>query len=349
MQQPHIWRLIYQILSYPPFNTILKWLDENIFFINDSVVERHLNSIKPDLLIFPGSAMDAYSHIVSRTATKSKIPSVMMISHWDFFSKKSMMRFSPSKIYVWGEDMKKMALLDRSINKNSIKVVGAPNLDKYRYLAGDNRLIARSRFGIPLSTKILLFAGTSVPYDEVSVLQRINSFLKSNYIHDIYIIYRPHPRGWVRKTKATVLPADMQFVKIDQLESKNSVSQDHYIKLLSAVDGIISPFSTMILEGALCGKNVLCISFADSVNKFDFSITNSTDHLQSIRNKSWSTICDRSENFEEQFAKFIMKIGVNDGRPVPDLDIKNIIYYDDIRYSERLLLRIKQDFFYNSF
>jgi hypothetical protein len=342
MQQPPVWRLVYKILSSPPFSIVIKWLDENAFFVNDPVVEKHFKLTQPQLLIFPGSAMDAYSHIVARTATKCKIPSVMLISHWDFFSKKSAMRFSPTKIYVWGEDMKKMALLDKATNKNSIEVVGSPNLDKYRYLVTQDHSIFRSMLGIPLSAKILLFAGTSVPYDEVYVLQRINLYLERNNIHDTYIIYRPHPRGWVRKSKATAEPSIMKFVKIDQPESKNPTTQDHYIKLLSAVDGIVSPFSTMILEGALCGKNVLCISFADSINEFDFSITNTTDHLQKIKNKSWSTVCDRSENFEEDLANFMKKI---DKRKLTELDIKDIIYYDEMPYSERLHLRIKKDFF----
>ena len=57
MQQPPVWRLIYQILSYPGLNNILKWLDENIFFRNDCIIESYLKSINPQLLIFPGSAL----------------------------------------------------------------------------------------------------------------------------------------------------------------------------------------------------------------------------------------------------------------------------------------------------
>ena len=142
MQLPPVWRLVYKILSFPPFNKVIKWLDESVFFFDDPLIEKYLKSTQPQLLIFPGSAMDSYSHIVARTANKCKIPSLMLISHWDFFSKKSVMRFAPTKIYVWGEDMKKMALLDRATNKNSIEVVGSPNLDKYRYLvAQDDSII----------------------------------------------------------------------------------------------------------------------------------------------------------------------------------------------------------------
>jgi len=343
MQQTPIWRSIYQILSYRPLNKIIKYFDKNIIFNGDSIIESYLKSIHPQLVLYPGSAMDSYSHIVSRTAEKSNIPTVMVISHWDFFSKKSILRFNPSKIYVWGEDMKKSALLDQNINKNLIEIVGSPNLDKYKHWTFYDRSLALSSFGIPTNTKVILFAGTSVPYDEVSVLQRINSYLEENHIQNILIIYRPHPRGWVRKTSATVSPANMKFVKIDTPKSINFSSQDHYINLLSAVDGIVSPFSTMILEGALCGKQVLCISFADTVNEFDFSITNISDHLENIKIQSWATVCDKSENLEKFFSQYLVKIDTI--KDQENIDIKNIIHYDHRPYSKRLSSFISKDFF----
>ncbi len=345
MQQPPVWRFIYQILSYPPFNNILKWLDENIFFRNDFIVESYLKSINPQLLIFPGSALDSYSHIVARTASKCKIPSLMIIAHWDFFSKKSVLRFSPEKIYVWGEDMRKMALFDKSLNANIIEVLGSPNLDKYKHLAVHDSPINSLDFGIPSFARIILFAGTSVPYDEVSILQRINTYLEKNNIQNIYIIYRPHPRGWLRKSNATENPANMKFVKIDIPKSTNEASHDHYIKLLSIVDGMISPFSTMILEGALCNKLVLCMNFSDSINEFDFSILKTTDHLQCVKNKPWITICEKSEDLEEQLVIFLSKLDSIKSSAKVSFDIKDIVYYDDHPYSVRLHSRIQKDFF----
>lgn len=343
-QQDRFWRTIYHILSCPLFASIVKWCDENIFFSHDSVVNSCLREIKPDILIFPGSAMDAYSHIVSRTAIKNNIPTAMVISHWDFFSKKSIMRFDPTKIYVWGEDMKNMALLDKTLSEKLLEIVGSPTLDRYRLGACNDRPRALSSFGVPLSAKAILFAGTSVPYDELDVLQRLNLYIENNAINDIYIIYRPHPRAWPRKTKAIIDPKNMRFVRVDQPEYGNSASEDHYLSLLSAIDGIVSPYSTMILEGALCGKKILCIGFSDSVNEFDFSITNTTEHLQSLKSKSWVTICERSENLEREFARLIDELRAPNNLQEINRGIQQIVYYDERPYSDRLLSRLNADF-----
>jgi hypothetical protein len=344
MQQRLIWRKIYWIASSPTFAWLVKWLDEEVIFPKDKAIEQYLQHTQPQLVIFPGSAMDTYSHIVARTAKNNNIPTAMIITHWDFFSKKSTLRFSPNKIYVWGEDMRQMALVDSTLDADLVKVIGSPNLDRYRLGAAYDQQLARSSFGISSSSKVILFAGTSVPYDEVAVLQRLNYALEKAGNNDVTIIYRPHPRGWKRESAATMDPCDMQFVIIDQPEYRTSASPEHYLKLLSAIDGIVSPFSTMILEGALCGKPSLCISFSDEINEFDFSITNTTDHLQNVKNNSWSTVCDKSENLEDLFNAFLGTLGhVNENDDIK-LGVKNIVYYDEDSYANRLLRRVVEDF-----
>jgi hypothetical protein len=136
----------------------------------------------------------------------------------------------------------------------------------------------------------------------------------------------------------------MKFVKVDQSESGNSASQDHYLKLLSAVDGVVSPFSTMILEGALCGKKILCFSFSDTVNQFDFSITNTNEHLQTLMGKSWVEVCDKSKNLEEKFANFIASLDADNDSEEIKASVKEIVYYEEHSYSDRLLARMKSDF-----
>lgn len=240
--------------------------------------------------------------------------------------------------------MRQMALVDSTLDADLVKVVGSPNLDRYRLGAAYNQQLARSSFGISSSSKVILFAGTSVPYDEVAVLQRLNYALEKAGNDDVTIIYRPHPRGWKRESAANMDPCDMQFVIIDQPEYRTSASPEHYLKLLSAIDGIVSPFSTMILEGALCGKPSLCISFSDEINEFDFSITNTTDHLQNVKNNSWSTVCDKSENLEDLFNAFLGTLGhVNESDDIK-LGVKNIVYYDEDSYANRLLRRVVEDF-----
>ena len=75
--------------------------------------------------------MDTYSHLVLRSAGHLGIPSAMLVSHWDYFSKKGMLRVSPDSIYVWGEDMRRSAIEHNGLDPGTIAVVGAPQFEKY--------------------------------------------------------------------------------------------------------------------------------------------------------------------------------------------------------------------------
>lgn len=344
LRQTIFMRIAYKILSFPPLYSFFKWVDENIIFKKDKLIYKTLKSLKPDLIIYPGSALDTYSHIVARTAQTLGIPTLMIVVHWDFFSKKSLLRFSPNKVYLWGRDMRRMALKNKDLNSDIFKEVGVPQFDRYREHYSFSKNTFRKSFGIPFKSKIILFAGTSVAYDEVAILERLNLTIKKFNIKNVIIIYRPHPRGWNRKSRSTIRPSRMEFVKIDSYKKLAQTSSDHYFHLLNNIDGIISPFSTMVLEAALCGKPCMCISFSDQLNKFDFAQTNDAEHLLTVRNSFWATICDKSEDLESLFLGFISSLDLVKSTKIKAA-VKEIVYYDKTPYSERLLKRINKDFF----
>ncbi len=344
MQQRAIYKFFYQVYAHPFLAWIIQLLDTKLFFRADQNVLRLLEKINPSLVIAPGSALDSYSHLFFRSAQKRCIPTLMLVSHWDFFSKKGLFRIAPDKIYVWGEDMKRMALADKTIKPTRIKILGAPQFQKYTVDTSERRGEARTKYGLNNTQKVILFAGTSTPYDELSVLKRLNMVLTEKKYSGTKIIYRPHPRAWKRNYAEEVNLDALANIVLDMTEDISSSSNEHFQNLMAAIDGIVSPFSTMILEAALCGKPALCVSFADEVNQWDFSEANNTEHIKMLKGRSWLDVCRKSADLETSFERFLEKL--NDTSLTSDVleDIKMTVYSDSLSYPDRLHAHIKADF-----
>ena len=335
---------LYSLLSQPGFAWLNFFLDSKVFFKYDSNIKKHLEQLSPDLVITPGSAIDSYSHLVLRTAKKINIPTLMIVSHWDFFSKKGLLRINPDKVYVWGDDMKSLALTNKSTLTNTIKVVGSPKFDKYINNEKQDRKKNKRKHNLPEDAKVLLFAGTATPFDEISVIKRIHTVLKEYENTNIYILYRPHPRAWSRKQAGEININTLEKVIIDDINKPSASSSGHFQELMSVISGVISPFSTMILEAALCSKPAFCVSFSDEVNNWDFAEAQNTEHIKVLKGRRWLSVCNNSADLESDFIKFLDKLNENNLKQVIEEDIKKTIYYNSTTYSKRLRERIRQDY-----
>jgi hypothetical protein len=141
----------------------------------------------------------------------------------------------------------------------------------------------------------------------------------------------------------------MEHVLPDKpLPGMTMVSKIHYSNLLASIDGIISPFSTMILEGALCGKPSFCVAFSDEVNKWDFAEVHNAEHIKKIANRCWIDVCKSSIELEMKFGLFLNKLGRSQAVESILNDIKSTIFVDEEPYSDRLCRCINEDFLYSN-
>ena len=343
LKLPRSHRTIYRLFARTHLAWLILWLDRNLFFRRDYNIDNYLSKIRPSLLIAPATALDSYSHMVLRSARHMKIPTLMIASHWDFFSKKGLLRLKSDQVYVWGEDMKIMAQSDKTVCKDSIRIVGAPHFDKYIGKQNFNRGLARSQFGLRLESKVLLFAGASLPYDELTIIKILNNMIES-HSNDIYIIYRPHPKAWKRQQKEHVDITTLKKVVFDAVGHEGYATEKHYQNLMAAIDGIISPFSTMVLEAALCGKPAFCLGFADGINDWNFSEVNSSEHIKLLKGRHWLTVCINKEQLESHFESFLVNLNAGPFSQEVRKEVKQTVYYDDEPYADRLYRCIKQDF-----
>lgn len=147
--------------------------------------------------------------------------------------------------------------------------------DDGRRVAGAAREMFLRRHGIHPDRRVLLFAGSTVTYweDEPRLLRALSAAIAEERLTNCVIWYRMHPRRPLREVpNVSRLPhvvVDDQAVR----QKRHGVSGyalrrealGHARDLLHAVDGVVTAFSTMIVEAALLGKPSLVVGFGMDV------------------------------------------------------------------------------------
>jgi hypothetical protein len=338
-------RRLYNLLSHRLPSRLLSALDRKLFFVQDRGFTEFLRRQRAQLVIAPASAMDTYSHLVLRSAAYLGIPSAMLVSHWDYFSKKGLLRVIPDKIYVWGDDMRHSAIQHNGLDPRQISVVGAPQFEKYLQPMDGRRDAARGRLGIDASTRLVLFPGTSAPFDELSVIALLDKAITNNAaVRHVRILYRPHPRAWDRRSATDIDPRALANVTIDDPARAGGTTEEHYLDLMAAIDGVVSPFSTMTLEAAVCGKPSLCIGFSDGVNAWDFREATNTEHIRSVEGKRWLKVCTDRSLLGSAFADFVVALEEPDLGQRIRHEAQSTVFYNANSYAKRLADQIQADF-----
>lgn len=332
-------RRAHQIFALPFLSFTLEKIDR-FLFKKDVVVLNHLSRICPDLLIVPGVAIDNFSHIFLRTANYSSIPTLMVVTHWDYFTKKGLLRTVPNKLFVWGEDMKESVLRNEIIDPSDVQIVGVPHFEKYmRKLPA--KKIARKNLGLDLRRRWFFFPGAGLPFDEIYVIERLVKFFEKENMEFFGLIYRPHPKAWSRLTKSSVEALTSSPNVFIDLSSDNS--DQHFRNLLGASEAIISPFSTMILEGGITGLPSFCLGFSDEINSWDWSQVNDFEHLKPLNGREWIVVCKKSKDLEVMFSLFLKKIEKNVKLAVKK-NVSKTVYFDEISYSKRFANAVESIF-----
>jgi hypothetical protein len=112
--------------------------------------------------------------------------------------------------------------------------------------------------------------------------------------YNVNLIYKPHPRAWNRKSKVTYPYKHTKFF-----------DGTDYDQLLLLADGLITPFSSMILEFALIGKPSLAIFINDNINDWKFSEMNNEEHIKMLIEHNWLNVCKENDKLEGLFEKFL--------------------------------------------
>ena len=253
--------IIYQLINY-----IFKLK----LGIHKDIIEL-LEKEKPDLLIHPSFLNGYYINEIFRAAPRYKIPLIVLVNSWDNCCCKAFCTGYPDKLVVWGEQAKQHAKLYLNMPEEKIECFGAAQFEIYKTPPKESRKELADFFKVSPDKKILLYAGVSNSENETTFLKLLDEGIRNSTLEDCHVIYRPHPwRGSLVNKEKDFLSLKWDHISIDptmedfyQDALKNPTGRmypaDYEIsnKLLTLVDGVISPLSTMLVEALIKGKPVL--------------------------------------------------------------------------------------------
>lgn len=287
-----------------------------------------------DEIIFIGSPKDLNFDDLMTIAKKKNIKTKLIFTNWDNATTKPY-KIKPDKVYCWG---KETSLLSKKIHGISSESIGSIrfenhlyNKKKYKNLTKD---IIKKRLNLSLNSNYILFAGVTFPFSELKSLKILNQVIKNKKLN-AKILYKPHPYGRVKILQKNI----DQLENITYLNDSGENNFDEYYFLLNSIEGVISPYSTLVLEGIFFNKPALCLAYNDENFKtFNWEMNSKYQpHLQILRKYKFPYWCYNSAELEKTFLTFFKNLRKDQNNSyVHNEIIKRSIYFDNTKYIVRL-------------
>jgi hypothetical protein len=353
-QLPASRRYIMDVLTLPGIAETFISVNEALLKTS-AVVDDVLNKIEPDLAIIPCAFNDAHSLDVLKSAKQKKIQTLMLMFNWDNVCTKGVLPFLPDYMSVWGPQTFKHAVDIQKMPANRIKVLGAPQFEVYRQPLSMSSADLRRLNGIPEGKKVILFTGMSRLTDEIGLLERLDNAVENGELPGAHIHYRPHPWKVTYPNEKNFFDCSFRHTTMDiQLKDhyvsvlkdvqyrksqRNNFVPDYsyYPSLFAAVDGVISPGTTMGIEAMVMGKPVLVRGFDDegegaNPDRFIYKY----DHYD-CWDKMPSVVVCRDRNDIVKDTRELLKLA-NDPKVSSSLkeEVKYIVDLDEHTFADRL-------------
>jgi len=258
-------------LGLPLIRSIDKKIALRKLFKNRNLaLENLIDKEMPDVIIHPCVLDGVFLNDLVELSNRRNIESVVIMNSWDNPSSKMSMFGNPDWMLVWGEQTNRHAIDFAGMKPERTLSFGVAQFEVYR----DKPRIDRKAFlelnGMPEGRPILLYAGSSKGTAEFKHLQLLENAIEKGDLPECNILYRPHPWGSGGAGGEKLLLHQWKYVYIESTmrgylqkvssgyKGKNLSDYKNTHDVLSHIDALISPLSTIILEGALHGKPVMC-------------------------------------------------------------------------------------------
>lgn len=225
---------------------------------------------QPDVLLHPSVLDGVFINDLVQASTSRKLPLVVMMNSWDNPSTKRAVIGLPDWLLVWGPQTKAHALRFMAMPSDRVIEFGAAQFDVYRQPPRLDGPAFRALHDIDPAARILLYAGSSKDTDEFAHLRRLDDAIEGGALGRLAVVYRPHPWGDGGKGGGRIIDHPWRHVRIEATmrgylegvkQGRRGITLPDYRDthdVLSNVDALVSPLSTILLEAALHGKPALC-------------------------------------------------------------------------------------------
>ncbi len=335
-----------RIISYPLFIKIYNFILLRVLGQNKEI-QKILKKHKPSIIIYPTVLSGPFVCELPREAKKLNIKSIFCMNSWDNPMSKAIPNFFPDYLIVWGNDSKQQSVDLLKVPEERIKCFGAAQFEIYKQKSLLTRTELKNKFQVPYSKKYILYAGVGESYRETKYLKLLEEAINSKILENCHIIYRPHPwRGKLQEEEENFFHLKFRHITMDphmiryykkeiKKPSRTFFMIDYTITrdLLNLVDGVVSPRSTVLLEGTLLGKRPFVI-FPEEDHNLSWSKENI--HFKAFCDLPNVITCFKISSFSEKIKAFNKKIYTKNLEKKIIKNSQNIVLNSKLGYAEQL-------------
>ena len=271
-----------------------------------------LKRFDPLYCIVPTSLLDRFCNDVVWACDAERVGCVVLQSGWDNMSSKGILYKRTPWVGCWGPQSASHVKRIQRMSKSLTYDLGAPHYELLKPASAADIDLMRAELGVAPSDRLILFGGSFRQFDETGVLRRLEDAIEQRALRRLKILYRPHPWRAARKHEEGFFRHEWNHVVFDpdmRERYEREQAEAGYIKrnvpmfdmvylsrLLSAVDAVISPMSTLLIEALILGKPTMAIAFGDGKHSHDPSVTSQMTHFVEARKSgalSWCSNPDR--------------------------------------------------------
>lgn len=233
-----------------------------------------LRNGKFDVVVHPSVLEGVFINDLVAACRETGIPLAVAMNSWDNPSTKRAVVGKPDRILVWGPQTREHTVRFVGMRPENVTCFGAPQFDVFRNPLKYDRDAFRARLGVDPGKFLFLLAGANTQTDEAATLETIDRAIEAGRLGDAVVVYRPHPWGGGGKGGARLAdlrrrlrnvvfdPTMLGYIEaVASGEAGISLpdSRESH-ELLSHVDAVVSPMSTMLLEATMHGKPIIAFS-----------------------------------------------------------------------------------------
>jgi len=305
----------------------------------------------PLLCIIPSSLLDLFCNEVVWSCDVENVACLILQSGWDNLSSKGILHKSSSFLACWGPQSVRHARKIQKIPHAQTTSIGAPHYEFLHSSSDDEIKNFRLKLGVKSDEKLILFGGSFRQFDETGILLCLDKAISKGELGQVKIIYRPHPWRAARQHEDNFFKHEWQHIIFDpdmreryereQMEAgyiKRNVPMFDMIylaRILSAVDAVISPMSTLLIESLIMNKPTMAIAFNDGKHSHNPSVTSQMTHFVEAKNSGAFIWCDNANELINNCALILKPFAFRTERCVERL-IHDIVTREPGTYASRL-------------
>ena len=296
----------------------------------------HLIEDSYDVIVCITGLKDPLYEDVVRLGRARNVPVVAITQNWDNVNYKPIVE-RPDMLGVWGMQGYYVARLLHGLPHQKLAPVGAARMDVY-FKELPERSFARRQMGLPEGRRILLFAGAGPQFEETSIIEQLhNAAADGRLPSDLLVLYKPHPKRAPRPHERPLDLTKLPNVRVIPPEGAGSVSLGRMPVLLRAVDAVASPYSTLLLESALCGRPCLAIAYDDPAHpEIKWETVRTYIHLIPLAFAQWALACADKERIVADVSKLLTLAGRGDLERRAREDALHVLYNDSRDFGARV-------------